>query len=167
MAEQTETKRKGIFELSTDTRILINVLERVFIQDRLPMVTYDELNKAIGRNVQEEARHLLQTARKHVQADHKILLDTVRKEGVRITNDYEGALDSVRIRAGRMIKRRAREVGNAIAEKSISAMIAAKISIIGAMELMSRSHVPKKLIQTIEERKLRELSTAETLKLFQ
>ena len=166
-SEKTETKKRGIFELSSDTRILYNVLEKNLIKDGNELVTYKELSDSIGRNVQGEARGLLGTARKMIQNQHKIILEVVMNEGIKISENYEGVIDRATSHVRRTVRNTSKTVGNALNGQPITATVAAKFSVMNAIELFSRPNMPKKLIETIENNKLRELSAAETLKLFQ
>jgi len=164
---EAKAKRKGPFELSTDTRILYNVLEKSIIKEGKESVSYKELTASIGRDVQSEARGLLATARKHIQREHKILLETVMGEGVRKSEDYKGAISKIKLHVHRTVRHRTREVANAVADKEIDSELSADLSIMGVLELFARPKIPEKLLAAVSQKKLRELPTDETLKLFQ
>ena len=95
-----EAKRKNQFELAGDTKILINVIEKVLIKDAMEMISYSEMSAAIGRDVQGESRGLLKTARKHVDRNNRVMTVTIRNEGIGLSVNYNGALTeaSTRIR---------------------------------------------------------------------
>jgi hypothetical protein len=60
-----EAKRRTIGEMSTDARVLYNVIVKGFTKDGRDFLGYPELSAVIGgRDVQKEARGLLQTARR-------------------------------------------------------------------------------------------------------
>ena len=79
--------------MSTDTRILIDILEKALIKEANRSISYAELSSAIGRDVQGNARGLLKTARKHVEKENHIIIDTVRNEGLEVTEEYIGYLE--------------------------------------------------------------------------
>jgi len=164
--QKTEAKRRGPFELSSDARVLYNVLETSLIKEGNELVTYQQLSAAIGRDVQKEARGILGTARRIIQNEHKILLEAVQNTGIKRSVDYEGATDKVRNHIRRTVKHKTKDILQALNGKSITPTLAAKISTMSAIELFSRPKIPQKLIDTIQQRKLKELSTTETLKLF-
>jgi len=165
--QKTEAKRRGPFELSSDARILYNVLETALIKEGNELASYQQLSAAIGRDVQKDARGLLATARRLVQNEHKILLEAVQNTGIKRSDDYEGAADKTREHVRRTIKRRAKEIGQAINGKDVTPILAAKLSIMNVIMLFSQTKAPQRLIETIQQRKLKELSTADTLRLFQ
>ena len=166
MSEKTEVKRRGPFELSSDARILYNVLETGFIKEGRDTITYKELSAAILRDVQQEARGVLSTARRLVENQHKILLEAVTNEGIRKTEEHEGAMDRTHAHIRRMAKQTTKRVGNALNGKPVTPSLAAKFSTMNAIRLFSGPKVPQKLLNTLQERKLKELSAAETMQLF-
>jgi hypothetical protein len=165
-AEKKTVVRRGPFEISSDTRILYNVLEKGLIKEGRDIVSYKELSAAIGRDVQGEARGILGTARKLIKRQHKILLEAVTNEGIKKTEDYEGALDKSRNHIRRTARHTIIDVGQALNGQPINPTIAAKISTMNAMMLFAGPKIPQKLIDKIEQEKLKELSTVETLRLF-
>ena len=164
--EKKNVVRRGPFEMSSDARILYNVLEKGLIKEGKEIVSYKELSAAIGRSVQGEARSLLGTARKLIKRQHKILLEAITNEGIKKTDDYEGALDKSRDHIRRTARHTIIDVGQAMNGQPINPIIAAKISTMNAMVLFAGPKVPQRLIDRIEQEKLKELSTAETLRLF-
>lgn len=164
--QNVQASRRGPFELSSDARILYNVLEAAFMREGKNLVTYKELSAAIGRDVQKEARGLLGTARRLVENQHKILLEAVTNTGIQKTNECEGAMDKAHAHIRRMAKKTTKRVGNAMNGKLITPVLAAKFSTMNAIRLFAEPKAPQKLIETIEKKKVKELSTAETLRLF-
>lgn len=166
--EKTEVKRRRVpSELSTDTRILYNVLEKGLIKDSREIVPYSELSEAIQRDVQDGARGILQTARRHIQKEHRVLLEPVINVGIKKTDDCEGVIDRCLGHVNRTVRRKSKEVNNAINDMEIDSSLAAKLSIAGLTELLTKRKAQKKLKAVLEERKIKEISTNEALKLFQ
>jgi hypothetical protein len=164
------TKRKAINELHTDTRILFNVLETRLVDQKAERIGYDELSKAIGRDVQKQARGLLKTARKHIEEQYHILLEPIVGEGLKISKDYAGLLGKSTAHIRRQARGTAKRVLNGINGSEIDPEqkleITARLSILGAIELFTKPKLPKKLMASIEREPAKQLPTAETLKLF-
>jgi hypothetical protein len=101
---------KTISELSVDTQVLIDRLKKVEPEHT---ITYAELSAAIGRNVQNGARHLMETARRRLIADHQILFDVVTNEGLkRVQGDQIVAVGSRGVKhIGRHARRTAKKIG--------------------------------------------------------
>ncbi len=168
---EAETKRRSINEISTDARILINVLEKRMIKEGDEFVSYEDLSKAIGRDVRNGARGILQTARRHIQGDHGVIIRSVRGEGIKKTSDYAGVMDSTSKGISRKAKRTMKEVVNAVAGKELSNEqqigVNARLSQLGAIMLFSKPKATKKLESAVTQNANNELPTAETLKLFE
>lgn len=96
--------KRSIPELSIDTQTLERALLTVAVGE---VVGYESLSKLIGRNVQNGATHLLQSARRRVQRDHHIVFEPVRGEGLKRLDDEgkarsgESALAKIRSTARR------------------------------------------------------------------
>lgn len=78
------SEKRAIPEPSIDTQTLERVLLTVEMGD---VVSYKKLSEAIGRNVQNGAWHLLQSARHRVQREYDILFEPVRGEGLKRLDD--------------------------------------------------------------------------------
>ena len=165
-----EAKKKNQFELAADTRILINVIEKVLIKESREMISYSEMSAAIGRNVQSESRGLLKTARKHVQENNRVMLATIRNDGISLSVNYNGALAQAATRIRKCKRKYCKLVQNAIIDKELppdeSIELNGRLSALECMELFTRPNMPKKLLDYIKDRGPKELPTAETLKLF-
>lgn len=158
---------RGSYEMSSDARVLYDYLEKNLIDEKHDIVKYSDLSNCIKRDVQKEAISILKTARNNIEKQHNIMLEVVRSVGIKISTDYEGALDKNLRHVRKSSRRTTKKVGRALTVDKINASIAAKLSIHGALDLMTSPKVPKKLIDSVEANKLKELSTAETLKLFE
>jgi len=159
-------RKKAINELHTDTRILYNTLESKIIKEGNDSVSYDELSKAIGRDVRQEARGLLNTARKHIEREHHITLEVVRNEGIKKTTDYCGLMEKTTGHIGKQGRRTVSRVLNAINGQQLNSATAARLSQLGAINLFTRPKTVKRLEEHISSHERKELATAETLKLF-
>ena len=165
-----EAKRKNQFELAGDTKILINVIEKVLIKDAMEMISYSEMSAAIGRDVQGESRGLLKTARKHVDRNNRVMTVTIRNEGIGLSVNYNGALTEASTRIRKCKRKYCKLVQNAIADKELppeeTVELNARFSALECTELFNKPNMPKKLLEYIKDKGQKELPTAETLKLF-
>ena len=168
---ETAIKKKSLIELSNDARILINLIERRLIKERAERLTYADMSAAIGgRNVQREARHLLATARRAVQRDHCVLIDTVTNEGICISTDYSGLINKNQRHVRRMTRRTSRVVLNAIKDKELDESqqleLMAGLSQCEALLLFCGPKAPEKLLAKIKANQNSQLPTADTIRLF-
>ena len=74
----------SIAELSVDTIAITHTLEKVGVGDS---IKYSDLNKAIGRDVQKDARSNMDSARRILQRDHKMIFSPIRGVGLLRLND--------------------------------------------------------------------------------
>ena len=164
-----EAKRKPINELHTDTRILINVLESNLVKGGKDTVSYQELSAAIARNVQNGARGLLNTARKHIEQEHGITLVCIKGQGVKKTNDLTGLLDQTTHHISRTSRKSVKRVLNAMPNIELSntdrTAINARLSQLGAISMFAKPSSTKVIEGKVAELQ-KELPTAETLRLF-
>jgi threonine dehydrogenase-like Zn-dependent dehydrogenase len=164
-----EAKRKGINELHTDTRILINVLESKLVKEGGEMVSYKELSQAIARNVQNGARGLLTTAMKHVEKQNNIVLVSVRNEGIKRTEDLIGLNDATLHHIGKASNKSLRRTLNALPNTKLdpaqTTALYARMSALGAFAVCSKPASLKTIEGRVAETQ-KELPVTETLKLF-
>jgi len=168
--EQAQRKT-AINELSTDTRILINVLKAELIHNKHDFVSYKTLSVAIQKDVQKEARGLLSTARKHVQDEHHILLRPVIGKGIKKTDDLVGEAERSTKSIGKKARRAAREIVNAAQDKVFNngeeTHLNARLSQLGAIAIFAKPKSTGRIEQRIKELNIKtELPTKETLRLF-
>ena len=159
------------FTPSTDARILQNVLERELVKGGKDFVAYETLTAAIGgRDVQGKARHLLKTAQRHVEADHKLLIRCRTGEGLELTEDRPGLLRDSRKRAGRSLRRQQKRVLASMDGKELSAAeqasVATELTLAGAMQLFTKPKSEKVIAGRVAAAQGQELPTRETLRLF-
>lgn len=69
----------GIFERSAVTQLLV---DRLLSVDKGARVTYKELNEAVGRDVQEEARPNLYSAQRILKSEHGYVFGTEPTVGI-------------------------------------------------------------------------------------
>ena len=89
MSENENGNGKGkrtIGEITVDARILLDRLKKAAFGEEL---TYQELNDLIMRDVQGEARGILNTARHRCLIDHKVVFGTIRNIGIKRLNPSE------------------------------------------------------------------------------
>ena len=163
-------KRKAINELHTDTRILMNMLTMKLVKEDADIVTYEELSKAIGRDIRNGARGLLATARKHVEQDNGIALVVVRDAGIKKTRDYPGMMDEsmtgIRRRAARMTRRILGAVASDTLDDDQQNKVSSRLSMLGVIGLFTRRKSVNRIEAKVREIGNKELPTAETLRLF-
>lgn len=96
------------FQASTDSKILAAMLRECEVGQ---VVSYKALSEAIGREVQTLGRPCLETARKIVQREARMIFDSVRNEGLKRLTDSEivdladKTRDSVRRATRRTVKK--------------------------------------------------------------
>lgn len=165
-----EAKRRSINEMHTDTRILINYMETKMIKERQVFVSYADLSAAIGRDIRNGSRGLLNTARKHIETEHKVLLEAVRNEGVKCTTDYVGKADQQIKHVGKTTRRELKRIVNATTDEDLSngerIKLNARLSQLGAFAVMAKPSATHRLESSVEQNMTKELPTAETFKLF-
>ena len=76
----------AIFQLGADAKTIAHVLRGVKVGET---VTYSELSKAIARDVRTDARGCLDSARRIVQREDRMIFDAVRGEGVQRLDDVQ------------------------------------------------------------------------------
>ena len=89
MTEKTQPEidpKKGIFEISIDTRMLYECLAKSNVGD---LISYTQLNEIINQNVQKEARHLMMSARRIARRENQLVFDCVANVGLKRLNDVQ------------------------------------------------------------------------------
>lgn len=101
-----DNKNKPTFEVSIETR---QVVERLVKCDIGEIVEYSELRTLIGR----DARDRLETARKHLRKEHRMVFGTVNGVGLKRLADCELAKigEASTIKIGREAKRAMQKMG--------------------------------------------------------
>jgi hypothetical protein len=78
--------RSAPFSTSIETTLLV---ERIKKMKPSELIAYDELNQLIGQDVQGEARHILQSARRICQREYQVVTDAERNLGIKRATDIE------------------------------------------------------------------------------
>jgi hypothetical protein len=170
--ELTDKKRKCVAEMSTETRLLIHQLEQAFIKETKDFVSYADLSKVVGRNVQKEARSSLTTARRYVEREHQVVIQVISKEGLKISDDFAGVLDGSIEHIGRQSRKNSRRIINALSkpDRTINngdrLQIDARLSQLGAIGLFTKPKSREQITGYIQKHQRGELSVPETLQLF-
>jgi len=167
----TEATRRTIGEMSTDARILYDVLVSRMVKGGEDFVPYTDLTKVIGgRNVQNGARGLLYTARKNVERDYNLLLESVRSEGVKKVQVLSGVVEGTVRHIGRMSRRTVSRVVNAAADRDMSnderVEVGVQLSLLGAIQQFTKPKARKLLEGKVKANESKELPTADTIRLF-
>ncbi|HUU97649.1 MAG TPA: hypothetical protein VM487_18085 [Phycisphaerae bacterium] len=147
----TET-HKAIPEAAEETKILYNRLKELAIDE---VISYDALNQLIGRNVQNEARGYLQTARTWLRDRDSILVECVRTVGMKrldgsgIIATAEHGLRGVRRAAGRVAKKTiCADYKRLDDEGKVRHNVA--LSVAGAIRMMTGASGQKKLVAAVD-----------------
>lgn len=144
-------KKRSLQELSELSK---KVYFRLVTVPTNEMVTYFELSKLIGRNVQKEGRFHLDTARKMAMRDDKIVFGTVRNEGVKRLDDVavvetgQGSVTKVR----RACHRGVRVVTTANYSQLPNEMKHKRnmyVSVLGALEMATKAPNMRRLEQKV------------------
>lgn len=133
------TGRRTIAEISIEARALVDMLIDVKPGDE---ITYDEMTKAIGRDVRTVARGAMQTARRVAERQYRMVFSPIFGVGLRrlLNDDIPGVADSKIAHIRRTATRAARTLAcvdfdRLPNEKRIEHN--AKLSILGAITLSS------------------------------
>ena len=157
------------FQMGVDTRLIYDrIVEEKGNYGKL--ITYEELSRLVGRNVQHEAAGCLRTARAAVLRDHNIGVATIKSVGIKIETEAEKVQHG--LRSVRKIQGEAKRGGRHIAaadyeQLSMSDKAAhnAGLSMLGAIGALSTRKAVKKLESRVGEAS-KPLPLAETLRHF-
>ena len=84
-----EKKEKTIGQISIDAQLLYERLVKAEVEE---FISYSELSQIIGRNVQTDARCMLNTARRKAHRENKIIFGVVFGKGLKRAKDEEIAM---------------------------------------------------------------------------
>lgn len=144
---------RPMFELSTEARTLASVLRECAPGD---VVSYVRLSESIGRDVRSTAAQALQTARRIVMREHRMVFDAVRGNGLmRLTDDkIVGLADRTRAH----IRRSARKTAVAMTCVDYDAMSResqvkhnASLSLLGAIAELSSEKAAARIESKVAE----------------
>lgn len=166
-----EATKRAINELSTDARVLINFITAEMVNGGKEFLSYVDLSTAIGRDVRKDGYGTLNTAKKYVEKEHSILIETVTKEGIKRSADYSGTLDRTRKHIKKAAKRSLRRVlASSIKDTAMSNTdrinVNTQASLLGAVMMFTDNKSVKKLEGSVLANQSKELPTADTIKEF-
>jgi hypothetical protein len=160
--------KKSFPELNVDTRILYERLIKISIGG---FVAYQELTDLIGRNVQEEARGLLTSARRKALNENQMLFGTITGKGLKRLDDAgkistgESALAHIR-RAARIAAKKVMSVDDfnklPNAEKIRHNTVVSMLGVFDGMTTHKSIEMLKNKIEQAQDK----LSMVKTLELF-
>ena len=162
--------KKSVGQISIDAQFLIQRLETQAQQNNYSLIPYAELSALIGREVQDGARGILETAKRSLLRDRQKLFVTVRGEGIRMA-DNDGVIAQVKRRnkSACNSSRRAANESMAADSKSMSdeqrQQFLGAQSLAGAITLMSKPSAVKRIESSIGD-SLSALPTGKVLEFF-
>lgn len=156
-----------IHEKSADTKILETVLAEANVGD---LITYEQLSKAIGRDVRKFALSSLSSARRGIFNAKRYVFGTEKNVGLRRLNDNE-IVDSTehdRKKLRRAAKRTINKLGvvdfdNLTPEKKRQHIVAS--AQMGAVEMFAGKNATKKIEAKVNDSS-KVLPIGETLRMF-
>ena len=154
------------FEASVDAKLIRSVLAESKVGD---VVTYEQLSKAIGRDVREHARSALGTARRGLLRDERIVFGVEQNVGLVRLNDEEivSSAESDRRRIQRTAKRSLQRLSvvdfDKLSEEKKRAHIVASAQI-GVVAMFAKSSSSKRIESKVTGSDA--IPIGETLKLF-
>ena len=158
-------------EMSTDTRILYNTIESRMVKGGDDFISYGDLNAAIGgRDVQHGARGILRTARKNIEKQHHLLLESVVGEGLKDSAAISGLLSRTKRHISRVSLRSTKRALNAMVDREMTpeeqTEVGIQISLLGAIRCFTGKKAEHVIEGKVRENQAKELPTAQTLSLF-
>jgi hypothetical protein len=162
------TEKKSIPEMSHEAQMLARRLAQLEPGETVP---YAELDRIIGKPVQQN-RGLLRTARNAVERDYSVVLECVRKEGVRRMRPTEigavgvAAVESIRRKARRTRTRIARGTAGRSLSDQAQRQVSLQVSVLGTLELFTRPKSIKKIEERVVENDGLSMASSQVARLF-
>jgi hypothetical protein len=165
MATVTSIATKSYFELTVETKMIYDLL-KTFEFDQF--ISYKELSELIGRDVQKEGRHNLDSARRKCLNENHMNFAAVQGKGVKRVTDSDlivGGNALIRIKGIADKRRKQLHAVDypALPTRELQTAHNAELSALGVVRHFSKESVVKKLM---EPAKLTELPVGKTLALF-
>jgi hypothetical protein len=166
-APQISNERQR-FTASYETRLLYERLRKLEVKE---IVSYQELSKIIGQDVQESGRGALTSARKMAQRDDRIVTDAVTNVGITRIGDVETiASASLTFKKVRRAVQRGTERLTSVDFDNLSnddkIRHNASISAFMVMKMMGRPKTVERLAAAVNTTNTGQLPIARTLELF-
>jgi hypothetical protein len=138
---------RAIPELSVDTQILERLLVGAAVGD---VIGYGALSAAIGRDVQNSARHLLMSAQRRLQRERQMVFAPVVGVGIKRLDDagIVGVGESIMARTGRSARRGIQKLACATYESlpnDLKVKHNAMLSAFGVLAHMTKSKTLRQL----------------------
>ena len=155
------------FEKSADTKVLESVLAEAEVGQ---LITYEEMSKAIGRDVREFALPSLRSARQGLLKTHRMVFGVEWNGGYRRLDDSQivDTTESDRKRMKRLANRSIAKL-SVVAFESLPADKQRQHTVasaqMGAIAMFSGKNATKKITEKVNEGK-KTLAIGETLKMF-
>jgi hypothetical protein len=169
MDDPLPKSRKAIPDLVPDTRILVSILQKVQPDDT---VGYAQLNDAIGRDVQQAARYILQSARNIAARDHGAVFGVISRVGLKRLTPAEvpaigdSAMKSIRRKARRTMKHMQYGTDGHQLSNGDQIRLNARMSALGALYLFGQESSVKKIEAKLANDGTEQLAVGTTLRLF-
>ena len=165
------TEHKVIGQASIESQELFRRLKKAVDADDYAVISYGELSKLAGTDVQRDDRCYLDTARRMAERETGRLFGTVAGEGVKLlTPDEQVAQGSdVVARIRRATKRGITRVGRVQVEKLTDDQrkeYSTNASVLGALYHFSRPKSIEKIGTAVAKQDAGKLAIGDTLKLF-
>lgn len=161
--------RSAPFSVSIETTLLV---ERIKTMAQGDLVTYRDLTKLVGQDVQGEARHILQSARRICQREYQVVTDAERNVGIRRLTDVELTTSGLQVFAG--LRRAAkRGIDRVTAVSDFNALPDeekirhnATVSALAVIRVMARPKSVDRIAAAVNTTNTGQLPIARTLELF-
>lgn len=167
---ELETKKKTVGIASYETQQLAARLKKAVESDSYEVISYGELTRIIGYDVQAEGRAYLKSAREIVERDTGRLLGVVATEGVKLLTPEEqvaaghDAITKTKRATSKAIKRIGRvQVDKLTPDQRLDHHVTA--SVLGAVHLFTSPKSVSK-IEGAVQKSADKLAIGDTLKLF-
>jgi hypothetical protein len=153
--EQGSESPKSIGERAVETDILV---KRFCEAKSKEVVTYEEMEHITGRNIREDARHLINSARRILRTRHNRVIECVRNVGYKVLDaqgivlSSAGDLKSVRRKArvgGQKLITISNDEFNALAREEKTDYMARR-SVLGVLFQATGKRAEKQIAQAVE-----------------
>jgi len=166
---QVQEGRSPPFSISIETTLLI---ERIKALKAGELLSYRDLNKLIGQDVQGEARHILQSARRICQREYQVVTDAERNVGVRRATDVELTTSGIHVFA-RLRRAAKRGIERVTSVSDFDALPDAEkirhnatVSALAVMRHMAKPKSVDRIMGAVNTEGTGQLPIARTLELF-
>jgi hypothetical protein len=160
--------RSPRFSVSIETTLLVERIKQMKPGD---LMTYRDCTKLIGQDVQGEARHILQSARRICQREYQVVTDAETNIGIRRATDVEVTTGAFQIFS--RLRRAARRGIDRVTSVDFDGLPDAEkirhnatISALRVMEVMGKPKSVDRISGAVNTEHTGQLPIARTLELF-